>query len=82
MKIHYWAVLVASIAAFVFSSVYYSLLANVWRAVDPAAAAGTKPSLTKGLIEIARTIVISFVLAHLIRRLGGTDLKSAVMLAF
>jgi Protein of unknown function (DUF1761) len=82
MKTNYWAVLLAAVAAFIFSSVYYSLLAHVWQAVDPAAAAGAKPSLAKGVIEIARTIVISFVLAHLIRRLGGTDLKSAVMLAF
>ncbi|MBV9085545.1 MAG: DUF1761 domain-containing protein [Acidobacteriaceae bacterium] len=81
MKINYWAVLVAAIAAFVFSSVYYSLLANVWRAVDPAATAAAKPSLTKGLIEVGRSIVISFVLAHLFSRLGGRDLKGAVLLA-
>jgi hypothetical protein len=81
MKINYWSVLVAAISAFVFSSLYYSLLANVWRAVDPAAAAGAKPSMVKALVEIVRTIIISFVLATLIKRLGSTDVKSAVQLA-
>lgn len=81
MRINYWAVLAAAIAAFVVSSACYSLLANVWRAADPVTALGAKPSIAKALAEIARKIVISFVLATLIKRLGGTDLKSVVQLA-
>jgi hypothetical protein len=42
-KINYWAVVVAALAAFLMSSLYYSplLLGNVWLAVDPGSAAGT-----------------------------------------
>jgi hypothetical protein len=38
MKINYWAILVAAVVAFVFSSLYYRpvLLGNVRRVVDPA----------------------------------------------
>jgi len=81
VKINYWAILVAAVAAFIFSSLYYSLLGNVWRAVDPAATAGIKPSPATAVIEFARTLVITFVLARLITLLQGHDLKSAVQLA-
>jgi Protein of unknown function (DUF1761) len=83
MKINYWAILVAAVVAFIFSSLYYSpvLLGNVWRAVDPAATAGTKPSIAKALIELARTVVIAFVLARVMALMMSTDLKSAVQLA-
>ncbi|HZD07972.1 MAG TPA: DUF1761 domain-containing protein, partial [Candidatus Limnocylindrales bacterium] len=83
MRINYWAVLVAAVVAFMFSSLYYSpvLLGNVWRAVDPAATSGAKPSIEKALLELARTFVITFVLARLLTLLGGSDLKSAVQLA-
>jgi hypothetical protein len=83
MKINYWAILVAAVVAFIFSSLYYSpvLLGNVWRAVDAAATAGTKPSIAKALIELARTVVIAFVLARVMALMMSTDLKSAVQLA-
>ena len=82
-KIHYWAIGVAALAAFVMSSVYYSplLLGNVWRAVDPVATTGAKPSIGKALGEIARTLVITYVLARLMALMGATDWKSAVPLA-
>jgi hypothetical protein len=57
------------------------LLGNVWRAVDPVATAGAKPTIAKAIIEIARTVVIAFVLARLVALLGGTDVRSAVRLA-
>ena len=83
LKMNYWAVAVAAVAAFVMSSLYYSplLLGNVWRAVDPVATAGMKPSIGRILGEIVRTFVITFVLARLIALLGGGDWKSAVGLA-
>ena len=54
--INYWHVIVAALAAFVMSSLYYSppLVGGIWRAVDPAAATITF-SLWKPLIEILRT---------------------------
>jgi hypothetical protein len=83
LKMNHWAIFVAAVAAFVMSSLYYSplLLGNVWRTVDPVAAAGMTPSIGKILGEIARTFVIAFVLARLIALMGGDDWKSAVRLA-
>src|SRR5579864_34012 len=81
--INYWTVLVAAFAAFVMSSLYYSplVLGSVWRTVDPAAAAGTSPSIGKGVAEFARTLVITYVLARLIALLGNGNWKSAISLA-
>ena len=83
LKINYWAVLVAALAAFVMSSLYYSplLLGNVWRAVGPVATAGATPSIGKVLGEIFRTLVITYVLARLMALLEGGDWTGAVRLA-
>jgi len=83
MKINYWAIVVAGVAGFGFSSLYYSplLLGNVWQAVDPAVTVAARPSVAKALVEIARTLVITFVLARVIALMGSGDLKSAVELA-
>jgi hypothetical protein len=82
-KINHWAVLVAAFAAFVMSSLYYSplLLANVWRTVDPGPASSASPTIGKVVAEIARTLVITYVLARLIALLGNGNWKSAVGLA-
>jgi hypothetical protein len=83
MKINYWAILVAAVVAFVFSSLYYSpvLLGNVWRVADPAVMIGAKPSAVKALVEFARALVITFVLARVMALMGSADLKSAVQVA-
>jgi hypothetical protein len=84
LRINYPAVVVAAFAAFVMSSLYYSplLLGNVWRAVDPVATSGMKPSLGKMLIEIARTLVVTYVLARILASHGAGDWMSALQLAF
>lgn len=83
LKVNYWAIIVAGIAAFVVSSLYYNplLLGNVWRSVDPVATAGMKPSMWKALAELARTFLITLALARLISMLGAADWKSALRLA-
>jgi hypothetical protein len=83
VRINYWAIVVAAVAAFVMSSLYYSplLLGNWWRSVDPGATAGMTPSIGKILGEIVRTLVITFVVARLLTLLGATDWKRAVYLA-
>jgi hypothetical protein len=85
LRMNYWAVVVAvvaALAAFVMSSLYYSplLLGNVRRVVDPVATAGTTPSIGRVLGEIVRTLVITYVLARLMALLGGGDWKGAVRL--
>lgn len=81
-KINYWAVVVAAVAAFVMSSLYYSplLFGGLWRSVDPAAAA-TAPSPAKAVVELGRTLIITFVLARLLTLLGSSGWKTAVVLA-
>jgi len=83
MKTNYGAIVVAGVAGFVFSSLYYSplLLGNLWQAVDLAVTLAARPSVAKALVEITRTLVITFVLARVIALMGGRDLKSAVELA-
>jgi len=82
-KTNYGAVVVAALAAFVMSSLYYSplLLGNVWRAVDPVATAGVTPSILKTVGELSRTIIITLVIARLMALIGGRDWRSAVRLA-
>ena len=81
-RINYWHVIVAALAAFVMSSLYYSppLVGGIWRALDPAAAAITF-SLWKPLIEILRTLGIAFVMAHLLVMVGAKDVASSVIFA-
>ena len=83
LKMNYWAIVVAALAAFVMSSLYYSplLLGDVWRSVDPGPTAGATPSVGKVVGEIIRTLIITYVLARLIALLGRDDWKSAVRLA-
>jgi len=79
---NYWAVIVAALAAFVMSSLYYSpmLVGGIWRAVDPAAAAITF-SPWKPLVEILRTLGITFVMAHLLLTLGAKGFVELMMFA-
>jgi Protein of unknown function (DUF1761) len=80
-KINYKAVAAATLAAFTFSSLYYSplLLGNVWnelRGIHPSAAAGTP--IWKPIIEFVRTLIVAYVFARFIALLGISDWKSAI----
>lgn len=83
LKTSYWAILVAAVAAFVFSSLYYSplLLGSIWRTVDPVVTSAVKPSMAKALVEFLRTLLITVVLARLLTLLQAVDWKSAVQVA-
>ena len=82
-KTNYWSIFVAAIAAFVFSSLYYSplLLGGVWRTVDPVVTTAAKPSGATALVEFGRTLVITLVIARVLAMLQVADWKSAVQLA-
>jgi Protein of unknown function (DUF1761) len=82
-KTNYWSILVAAIAAFVFSSLYYSplLLGGVWRTVDPVVTTAAKPSGAIAFVEFGRTLVITLVIARVLGMLQVADWKSAVRLA-
>jgi hypothetical protein len=80
-KINYKAVAVATLAAFVFSSLYYSplLLGNEWnelRGIHPGAVAATP--IWKPILEFVRTLIIAYVFARFIALLGINDWKTAI----
>lgn len=82
-RINYWSIVVAAAVAFVTSSLYYSplLFGDLWRSVDPVAAAAGGPSAARVAVELGRTLIITFVLAQLMTMLGSSGWKSAAALA-
>ncbi len=84
-RMNHLAVLVAAVAAFILSSFYYRLFAQQIVDLHPRApevvAAMMKPAPWKVLAEVARTLVVTYVLALLVARLGIRDGKGAAALA-
>jgi Protein of unknown function (DUF1761) len=82
--VNYWAVLVAAAAVFVLGWLWYSplLFYKPWmrlRGMDPVAAmAGAKMPGGKLLIEFARCLVLAYVIARFMARLGVADWIGAV----
>lgn len=85
LKVNYWALLVATLAAFLVSSVWYSplLFGKVWvelRGMNQGAIAGGRPPVSEILGEFAKTLVIAYVLARFVVLLGINNWKGAVLL--
>ena len=82
---NHWAVVAATVAAFVFSSTYYSVfgqeMVKLHSAHPDAAAAMMKPAPWKVLVELGRSLTVAYVLAVLVGRLGIGDWKGALQLA-
>lgn len=66
-EINYGAVAVATIAAFIVSSVYYGALAKILAKYSKA----TKPSAKQAISEIVRSLVVVLVIAQLVHLTGG-----------
>ena len=86
-KTSYVAIVMAVVAAFVVSAVWYSpfLFGKPWmelRGVDPAAAAELKMPAWKTLVEAVRELTIAYVLSRFVRDLGIVDWKRALSLGF
>ena len=87
LKVNYLAVGVSALVVFVASSLWYSplLFGNVWmalRGLDPGAVSVNPMPVEAILGELARSLVVAYVLAHLIGRLGIANWGSAVRLGF
>jgi len=83
-RVNYLAVAVAALAAFVVGAVWYSplLFGETYlkvRGIDPRAVADITPPAGELLGELARNLVVAFVLAHFVVRLGA-GWKSALQL--
>ena len=80
--INYLAVVVAAVTAFVLSTAWYIGFAKQRADLSPAAVADMKkPQPLKMLIEVVRNIVLAYVLAYLVTRLGVADWPSAIRFA-
>jgi hypothetical protein len=82
---NYWAVVVAAVAAFVVGAVWYGPLLfgkahMTLRGLNPGAMADVRPPAGELLGEFVRNVVIAYVLAHFVVRLGVVDWMGAVQL--
>src|SRR5438445_6560493 len=88
VHLNYLAVLVAAVAVFVLGWLWYSPLRfyKPWmrlRGLDPVAAmAGAKMPTGKLLVELARCLVLAYVIAHFVALLGITSWMAAVHFGF
>ena len=85
LKINFLAVTVAAVAAFLVGALWYSplLLGKAYldaRGMNPGAMADMRPQVAELLGEFVKNMVVAFVLAHFVVRLGVGDLKGAVQL--
>jgi hypothetical protein len=84
LRMNYWAVVVAAVAAFVVGAVWYSLLFGdayiMLRGIDPDAMANMRPPAGEMLGEFVRCLVVAFVLARFVVRLGVDDWDGALRL--
>jgi hypothetical protein len=77
-------IVVAALAAFVFSFVWYSAFGQEMAKLHPAyadAAAAARPPAWKILVEIVRNLILAFVLARFVVLLGISRLTGAIVLA-
>src|SRR3954468_7838929 len=80
--IKYLAVIVAAVAAFVFSTAWYIAFAKQRAELSPAAMQEMKkPQPVKMIAEIARNILLACVLAYLVGRVGVTGWSAAIQFA-
>jgi uncharacterized protein DUF1761 len=80
-RINHLAVLGAAVAAFVVSSVWYTIFGNAWmelRGIAPATAANMGTPAWTMLFVIVQSLVVAFVLACFVGHLGIVDWKGTV----
>ena len=86
LEIHYLGVVVAAVAAFVMSSVWYTVFGKARMELldqDPRATADMRkvPAWQKAA-ELVRELVIAYVVARFVVLIGVVDWKAAVQLGF
>ena len=82
-RMNYLAVVPAAVAAFVVSSVWYTIFGNAWmelRGMDPATAAETATPAWTMLFVVIQSLVVAFVLAYFVVRTGVVNWKGAMRL--
>jgi heme/copper-type cytochrome/quinol oxidase subunit 2 len=82
-RMNYLAVVLAAVAAFVASSVWYTIFGNAWmelRGIDPATAADMATPAWTMLFVVVQSLVVAFMLAYFVVHLGIVDWKGGVRL--
>ena len=84
LRMNYWAVVVAAVAAYVVGAVWYSLLFGeaylMLRGINPDAMTNMRPPAEEMLGEFIRCLVVAYVLARFVVRLGVFDWMGALRL--
>ena len=81
-SVHFVALIVAAIAAFVLSSVWYTVFAKVRQeATGMDRADVRRPTLRKILAELARSVIVAYVFALLLGLLNDSGIGPALGLA-
>ncbi len=80
--INYLAVVVTAVAAFVASSVWYVLFGKELRELSPAMADMKAAPVWKKVVVVLQGLVLAFVLAVLVGRLGITTWTGGALLGF
>jgi hypothetical protein len=82
IDVNYWAVVVATVVAFVVSSVWYVVFGGLRaKLLGADTAEMTRPVPWKMLVEILRSLVVVAVFAGFAAKLGITALPGALLLA-
>jgi Protein of unknown function (DUF1761) len=82
-KVNYLAIVVAAVAAFVASLVWYTIFGDVWmelRGIDSATAADAATPAWTMLFVVVQSLVVAFMLAYFVAHLGIVNWKGAVRL--
>jgi hypothetical protein len=82
MELNYVAIIVAAIAAFIISGVWYGALGGQLAELHPAYADTGSPSARDVTVELARNLVVALVVAGLADQIGVTGWGGAAILGF
>jgi hypothetical protein len=87
IKLNHIAIIVAAIVAFIVSAVWYSppFFGNAYMKlldINSDVTKNTTPAVLEIIGEFIRNLIIAYVLAHFVLRVGAVNLKNAVQTGF
>jgi Protein of unknown function (DUF1761) len=80
MELNFLAIVVAAVAAFILSAVWYGVFGGTLAQLHPAYADSESPSAKDAMVELARNIVVAVVLAGLADQIGIEGWAGAALL--
>ena len=80
MELNFLAMVVAAVAAFILSAVWYGVFGGTLAKLHPAYADSGSPSAKDAIVELARNLVVAVVLAGLADQIGIEDWVGSALL--